>query len=376
MAREWGHAVRLSTGQLLAGLVVLTILAGAALGVIITHLRRSEPVVPPRKRPAFVAPTDPGPVSDAADMSKSPAPDAAQRDVTSDASSADGCGQRLEPGLQTERISHELDAEPFALYVPESYDPDTPTPVLLALAGKNEDERAFLIDGGFTALADHKNILLIAPRTHSWEAVRSEDGADIQQMLERTAAIACVDRARVFAVGHQSGGHVATRLACRSWVMAAASASALPGRDAHPCEEPSPFILLSPLHSTRNPTKGGVQCNRSPVIPLQIWEKSWAKRNKCQRRDKTPYIDRPGGRCYQWDCAAEPLVTCELEGGHGWPGARTISAPLHHTFTPKCQPVAPADFPSALTAWSFFDSLPVNRDARKGARSSAPVDAN
>lgn len=265
-----------------------------------------------------------------------------------------GCGAAApRPGRSEERANHHLNMLRWLRYVPSSYDSDRPAALVILLHQTDEGPDVLLPLSGFEPLADEHGFVVVAPFARDrrpW----SEPATDVDALMhvvKETSRTLCIDRTRVFVVGHGAGGEFAHRLACEPWVTAIATNSYRAGpTDAFCAREPAkPHIMFSPLHSPREPMEGGLACGGKEVFSTAQVEGQWRKRNGC---DDAPQraSQYDGGTCYAWECEA-PFASCHLDGGHPWPGV-----PPRFVWQEACDGTAP-DFPIAAHAWEFFRNV-------------------
>lgn len=101
------------------------------------------------------------------------------------------------------------------LYVPASYRPDTPAPLVLSLHGAGGSGRRSL--PRLQPLADEHGLLLLSPdsRGSTWDVVRSGYGPDVEYLdraLDLVFARYAVDRAHVSVEGFSDGASYALSL--------------------------------------------------------------------------------------------------------------------------------------------------------------------
>ncbi len=256
-------------------------------------------------------------------------------------------GVLAEPGL----------ADWFA-YIPKSYDPDRPQPLVMLLHQNFNEPGQLLEASGFEAIAEQEKFVVIAPVDEYM--IPWEDPHDIVRLAEVVASTKrqlCIDSARVFVVGHSQGGKIAEKLACEPWVHAVATHSHRRGSVTSDCPQRAvPFIAISPRHSGHIPFEGGPShCSPKPfvVVSVKELESAWLDRNGCIGSRQKSFRYR-GTQCWTWECQT-PFESCHLDGGHNWPGSKT-RAGWQGNF--GCDGET-ADFPSARRIWDFFSSINV-----------------
>ena len=123
-----------------------------------------------------------------------------------------GPGEPVEPGLRQLGIDHPRDG---LLYVPGSYDPAQPTPLVVMLHGAGGNAHHGIAP--FLQLAEAAGVLLLAPesRRQTWDVLYGEYGPDvayIDQALAQTFARYAVDPLRVATEGFSDGASYALSL--------------------------------------------------------------------------------------------------------------------------------------------------------------------
>ena len=153
--------------------------------------------------------------------------------------------------------------------LPDSYDPATPIPLLIALHGLGS-RSAEVVEGlRLRAAANRAGVLLVAPDgSFNREGNRYWNGTDfccdfyrsgvddvgyLASLIEETQATFSIDAARIYLIGHSNGGFMAHRVACdRSDLVAAiVNVSGATWEDADDCGSPTPVALLQ-VHGTRD----------------------------------------------------------------------------------------------------------------------------
>lgn len=104
-----------------------------------------------------------------------------------------------------------MGATPVRLLVPESYDPERPTPLVLALHGMGGSENMFFDAygaGRIAELCEQRGFLLASPRV-------SPLGFQADTILDALATRLNIDPKRIYVLGHSMGAGVGQRLVAR-----------------------------------------------------------------------------------------------------------------------------------------------------------------
>ncbi|KAK8138296.1 ferulic acid esterase (FaeA) [Apiospora sp. TS-2023a] len=264
-----------------------------------------------------------------------------------------------------------IDGRTFMYWLPPSYNPDKPNPLILSFHGgnANSDRQAnqdFFADADFNT--DHvvvypQGLLYdgcdVATRITVWQGIRQlpkywDDVAFVLELLDfLEQELLCIDATRVYAAGKSMGGGMVDILACdeRSsgriaaivpvaaaiWAnvdprlctgSAAASVPvpACPGKRACPV----PVMAFHGLNDTTVPFNGGPVTGMDCVPPVQRWVEAWAGRDgldpSSPTLEKLPSGDNATVYRYGGDGddeeGDERLVTLVMTGDHAnhdWP---------------------------------------------------------
>lgn len=271
----------------------------------------------------------------------------------------DGTGCGKSPGTLGLRRMQKMDglsATEWLLYTPHSYDRTKPHPVVILFHNDGQTPGSFLDRTRFDELADASGVVLIVPGSGAVPLPWRERSTVelIPGFFEAAAKRLCLDRDRVFAVGHSTGAIGAQRLACEGFPLKAIALHAYRPMHKEPlCRKPKqlPQLILSPLGSRRIPQEGGAAC--SPVVHLSLdeFEAIAREENGCGTGQEH-WFEGESGNCWSWVECAVPLSSCHIEGGVGWPGSGIPEFDIL-----QCDPPAPDDISANALIWQFFDSL-------------------
>lgn len=153
-------------------------------------------------------------------------------------------------------------ARPVEVHVPKGYDPTKPTPVVMLLHGYSASgliQEAYM---KFQPVADQRGFLYLHPDglvdstgEHFWNATDAccdfggknpDDSAYLEGLIEEIEKTYCVDKKRIFLVGHSNGGFMSYRMACdhASTFAAIASLAGAMNEDASKCKPSEPVSIL------------------------------------------------------------------------------------------------------------------------------------
>jgi phospholipase/carboxylesterase len=158
------------------------------------------------------------------------------------------------------------------LLVPASYDPATPTPLLLGLHGAGRSAQEFI--GGFGPYAESEGFLLLAPdsRQDSWDAIRGTYGPDVtfvDDALALAFQLCNVDPTRLIVSGFSDGASYALGLGLANGDLftrvMAFSPGFIPAFEGEPVGKPGVFVA----HATNDPVLPIDETSRPIVEQLQ-----------------------------------------------------------------------------------------------------------
>ena len=222
--------------------------------------------------------------------------------ATTDATTgpADSTGATMETGSTGGDDSGLIDARPYMLLVPDSYDPATPTPLVVMLHGYGVTG---VIQATYFRLlddADEHGYLLAYPDgtpdaggNRFWDATDAccnfagapvDDVAYLSALLDDVEASYNVDPDRIYFMGHSNGGFMSYRLACDigERIAAVASLAGATWNDPTACPAAAPVNVLQ-IHGTDDRTigydGGTTGAATFPSAPQTV--ATWADKNGC-----------------------------------------------------------------------------------------------
>lgn len=251
----------------------------------------------------------------------------------------------------------------YLLYVPESYDPSTPTPLVISFHGFAEWPAHQMQVSRWNDLADQEGFLVVYPSGTGfplrWRITTDPDSATgslqdvtfISELIDHLQSQYNIDPQRIYANGLSNGAgmtfvlscHLAERIAAVGMV---AGAYLYPWEACNP-SRPVPAIVF---HGTADPIVpylgGPSRTFHRPFPAVEDWVDTLARRRECagQPLEIPPSGDVSGIR--YGDCAADVVFYSIRGGGHAWPGGE----PLPEWITgPTTQ-----DIDATRVMWEFF----------------------
>lgn len=237
------------------------------------------------------------------------------------------------------------------VYVPSSYRPDTPMPMVLGFHGAGSNHWELELGTRLSTKAEEEGFIAVYPKALGKESVwhlTSGSSKDIdlhftRDLIELLESNLSIDPDRIYATGYSNGAGLVDGLGCH---LADKIAAIAPVAGAYAywqtCEpgRPVPVVTFHGTADTAAPYEG-----MGSSIPH--WTASWAERNGC---DPTSTVTYQKGQVTgeTWEnCDEGATVTLyTIEGGvHNWPGT-------HFDF-------ADQDINATSVIWEFFKAHPM-----------------
>ncbi len=257
-------------------------------------------------------------------------------------------------------------ARKYLLHVPENYDPDVPTALVISIHGFAEWPAHQMDLSHWNDLAEEQNFIVVYPRGTGFPLRWRTDGLgesilDVQfisALIDQLEKEYNIDPSRIFANGLSNGAGMSFQLACKlSDQIAAfggvAGAYALSWENCLP-ERPVPAIIFHGTADPIVPFEGGPSESFEVPFPnISDWVQQMAERNGCDRvPEDIPTQAGISGFRYT-DCTqnAEVIYYIIAGGGHSWPGGD----PLPEWIVGSTSGAINA----TNTMWNFFKNHPL-----------------
>jgi polyhydroxybutyrate depolymerase len=257
----------------------------------------------------------------------------------------------------------------YLLYVPRSYDPTTPTPLVISLHAAGLWGAAQQQTSRWNEMAERHGFIVVYPSgaggagPRMWQVDRTagllRDVRFIAELIDTLEAAYHIDPARIYANGLSNGGGMSFVLSCTlsDRIAAVGMVAAAQTLEWSWCTDrrPVPMIAFHGTADRMTPYHGG----RSPVPNTGVfpsvptWTANWARRNRCETTPIDSVVAADVIRREYPDCAdgAAVVLYTIRGGGHSWPGGK----PLPEWF------VGPTSTSVDATSvmWKFFREHPL-----------------
>ena len=246
----------------------------------------------------------------------------------------------------------------YLLYVPKSYDPATPTSLVISLHGYSEWPAHQMQQSGWNDLAEQYGFIVVYPsglglpkrwRTHDPQP----EVAFISDLIDKLAGQYHIDPNRIYANGFSNGGGMSFVLACQlseriAAIGSVAGAYLLPWSACQPARQ-VPTIVFHGTADPIVPYLGGPSRSFDMPFPsVPEWVEALARQQGCSGVPQAiPAAGKVSGVQYTGcDAGAEVVFYTIADGGHAWPGGKPLPKFIvGHTS---------ADINATRTMWAFF----------------------
>jgi len=231
----------------------------------------------------------------------------------------------------------------FILYVPKSYNPAIPTPLVISMHGFGDWPAHHMYMSGWNKLADEQGILVVYPMgTHlplRWqlydsncsEANPTADIRFISDLIDHLEKHFNLDPSRIYANGLSNGGGMAHALACAlpERIAAVGCVAGAYGYPLAACQPGHPVPMLA-FHGTADaivPYHGGPSTHVPYPLPnLPEFIRQIAEQNGCGPLPHKQLISQHVHSITYTGCTneAEVILYTILGGGHTWPGGKRM----------------------------------------------------
>lgn len=285
--------------------------------------------------------------------------------------------------LAVSEASPDVIARNYILYIPQNYDPNTPTPVVVALHGRGASMVSQARSSGFNDVADEHGFIVLYPQAYDpnlqdpvWNYLLDttiltpmdwNDDEFLDTLVDDLAKDLNIDMSRLYVTGLSNGGYMVNRLACTRSDRYAAFApvsGAAPFGLVQLCDgaSHSPYMLVQGTADTISPWIGIVQPHPITgqsvymIAPVVTTMEFWAAHNECGTEVITEDLEStdPDSSVTIMsvnDCPNDAAVVlyAVLDGGHNWPGV--------FDFESKLLGEVNMDYNASEKIWEFFSQF-------------------
>jgi polyhydroxybutyrate depolymerase len=264
--------------------------------------------------------------------------------ITLAAAFLSGCLPYLYTPAGTQVVTTRTDGQQreYLLYVPASYSPESPAPLVITIHGFSQwpGHQAWL--SRWNQLAEEKGVIVAYPSgtgfPKRWAMGGSNgmtfdsapDVAFLRRMIGEIASQYRIDATRIYVNGLSNGGGMTYILACEladhiAAVGVVAGGIIEPVEGCHP-SRPVPVIAFHGSADKIVPYAGG----KFPLAPypfprIEDWAAGWGDRNGCAPAPMTATTGAVHSSRYV-DCAGgSEVILYTVDGaGHTWPGGEAL----------------------------------------------------
>ena len=288
---------------------------------------------------------------------------------------------------QSNWADYAIQSEPFDelprsyhVYVPESYDENQPTPLVIELHGRPDHGMGFAWRMDMAKVADEEGFIIVAPDGlhYGWGYLRGlvvgtehddiDDFGFLASLVDDLAVDLNIDRERIYVTGFSNGGFMTQRLACELFDEFAAFASIGAAFDRwflEPCVDTPPVPMLL-MHGTEDPSIEweGAFVNvqgQDIMVSLSVPDTAsyWAGKNRCStegiNQRELPQIDAETTVYHIefLECVESTEFYVIAGGGHNIPG-------VPNRIVPNIALNVTLDYHASEVIWEFFSKHTLN----------------
>ncbi|MEM9955325.1 MAG: alpha/beta fold hydrolase [Chloroflexota bacterium] len=255
----------------------------------------------------------------------------------------------------------------YITYVPPSYDPTTPTPVVISLHGRGANNISQALSSGWNEVADEHGFIVAYPQAYDanfndpqqadavWfyergnpifgNFLQQNDDVFLDNMIAELSSLYNVDATRLYVNGLSNGGYMTHRLACTrsdTYAAFASMAANAPYGVSIFCDEvdvQSPILIYHGTSDTISPWDGATfpfaenDEDAYMLAPIPNTVAFWLDQNGCSSNYAETDLpnDDSGSRVVHvsyTDCPEDGAVElyAVINGGHVWHGVRDFES--------------------------------------------------
>lgn len=224
----------------------------------------------------------------------------------------------------------------YLLYVPKSYDPAKPAPLVISMHGATLWPTVQRDMTRWNTVADDHGVIVAYPLGLGilpvWQMSRRAPGLPrdarfIADLIDTLAATHHIDPTRVYADGLSNGAGMAFVLSCtladRIAAVGMVSSALLLPFESCANDHPVPLIAFHGTHDPVAPYDGGTSWVAPGTFPsVSSFVAAWGRRNRCAPHPVESEIAADVSRRSYHSCAenSDVVLYTIQGGGHTWPG--------------------------------------------------------
>lgn len=252
--------------------------------------------------------------------------------------------EKISIGKSSGKLNDQGKLRTYELYIPSSYQPSRPLPLVLVFHGHNGTGQSIADVTRFNNLAEKQGFIVVYPDgiDHNWNLRgaalgKVDDVSFTSALINLIEKNINIDSRRIYAAGFSKGAIFAQDLACELPNKIAAFASvagSLPVRLTSKCQPNTPISMLM-INGTNDLAvyyEGDSENKRGALISIPQAVNYWRTQAKCTSPaqvqplpDPNPsdHIQVKNSRYLNCSGGSEVLLTDIVDGGHFWPGGAT-----------------------------------------------------
>jgi polyhydroxybutyrate depolymerase len=228
----------------------------------------------------------------------------------------------------------------YILYVPKSYDPAKPAPLVISMHGGGMWPAVQRDTSRWNTAAENHGVIVVYPMGRgsfpAWQMRIREPGLPrdvrfIADLIDTIAAAYTIDPTRIYADGLSNGAGMAFVLSCalsdRIAAVGMVSSALLIPFESCANDHPVPLIAFHGTHDPVAPYDGGTSWVAPGTFPsVSSFVAAWGRRNRCAPNPVESEIAADVSRRSYHSCAenADVVLYTIKDGGHTWPGGGPV----------------------------------------------------
>ena len=228
----------------------------------------------------------------------------------------------------------------YILYVPKSYDPAKPAPLVISLHGGSVWPAVQRDMSRWNMAAENHGVIVVYPLGRgifpAWQMRIREPGQPrdvrfIADLIDTIAGAYTIDPRRIYADGLSNGAGMAFVLSCaladRIAAVGMVSSALLIPFESCDNDRPVPLIAFHGTHDPVAPYNGGTSWVAPGTFPsVSSFAADWSRRNRCAPNPVESSVAADVSRRAYHRCAegADVVLYTIRGGGHTWPGGGPV----------------------------------------------------